>query len=195
MSFKKETNNQKNLSDSDLQWHEELIEGCKRRDRVAQTKLYGLYADAMYNIAYRIVGNTHDAEDVLVRAFTDVFRAIDSYDRRATPGAWIKRIVVNRAITTIKKRRNAVLLTAEVPDQAEEMIHQSDIDFDLSELKKCMSELAEGYKTVLTLYLIEGYDHGEIAQILGITEATSKSQYSRAKKKLRELILQTQMVK
>jgi RNA polymerase sigma-70 factor (ECF subfamily) len=75
------------------------------------------------------------------------------------------------------------------------MIHQSDIDFDLSELKKCMSELAEGYKTVLTLYLIEGYDHGEIAQILGITEATSKSQYSRAKKKLRELILQTQMVK
>ena len=180
------------MSESGLQWNDEIIAGCKRRNRHAQNQLYKLYSDAMYNTAYRIVGNSHDAEDVLVMSFSDVFRAIDSYNRKATPGAWIKRIVINRSITMINKRKNQLELTDNVPDTSLDEVGESSSEYEVSLIKKCINQLAEGYRTILTLYLIEGYDHGEIANILNISQATSKSQYSRAKKRLKQLVSHSQ---
>lgn len=180
------------MSESGLQWNDEIIAGCKQRNRDAQNQLYSLYADAMYNTAYRIVGNAHDAEDVLVMSFCDVFRAIDSYNRKATPGAWIKRIVINRSITTINKRKSQVELTENIPDTSSDEEVESSGPYEMSIIKKCIEKLAEGYRTILTLYLIEGYDHAEIANILNITVATSKSQYSRAKKRLKQLVVHSQ---
>jgi len=180
------------LSESGLQWNDEIIAGCKRRNRHAQNQLYKLYADAMYNTAYRIVGNAQDAEDVLVMSFSDAFRAIDTYNRKATPGAWIKRIVINRSITTINKRKKQLELTDNVADTSVEMETEPPSSYETSMIKQCIKQLAEGYRTILTLYLIEGYDHGEIANILNISQATSKSQYSRAKKRLKQLVIHSQ---
>ena len=171
-----------------LQWKKELIESCKRGNRNAQQELYEQYKDAMYNVAYRMTQNTHDAEDILVSSFTDVFRNIDSYDFRATPGAWIKRIVINNSITHLNKKKVDVVYYEVQPEVVEEseLEVESLVSTDL--IKDCIRELPDGYRTVLTLYLIEGYDHNEIGTILGVSTATSKSQYSRARRKLKEII-------
>lgn len=169
-----------------------LVEACKRQDRRAQQKLYSQYARAMYNICLRMMGNEADAEDMLQNAFVDVFLKIDSYRGDATIGAWIKRIVINTCINHLKKRR---LDTTEWDDTIGDLPAESSYDEDrdslnVERIKRAMDELPDGYRTVFSLYLIEGYDHKEIADIMGVTEATSKSQYSRAKQKMRELLSQ-----
>lgn len=129
-----------------------------------------------------------DAEDVLQNAFIDVFRGLKSYNGKSTLGAWIKRIVVNSNIDFLKKRR---LYFEEIDDRLEvnaEVESNQVPAYDVAMVKHNICLLPDGYRVVFSLYLLEGYDHKEIAQILGITEATSKSQYSRAKKKLKELI-------
>jgi len=137
-----------------------------------------------------MMGNDADAEDMLQNAFVDVFLKIDSYRGDATIGAWIKRIVINTCINHLKKRK---LDTTEWDDRigdlpAESSFDEQQVALSVDNVKRAMSELPDGYRTVFSLYLIEGYDHKEIAGIMGITEATSKSQYSRAKQKLREIL-------
>ena len=167
-----------------------LVEACKRQDRRAQQKLYSQYARAMYNICLRMMGNDADAEDMLQNAFVDVFLKIDSYRGDATIGAWIKRIVINTCINHLKKRK---LDTTEWDDRigdqpAESSYDEQHVSLSVDKVKRAIKELPDGYRTVFSLYLIEGYDHKEIAGIMGVTEATSKSQYSRAKQKLREIL-------
>ena len=171
-----------------LQWKKELIESCKRGNRHAQKELYEQYKDAMYNVAYRMTQNEHDAEDILVSSFTDVFRNIDSYDFRATPGAWIKRIVINNSITHLNKKKVDLVFFKVQPEVIEEPTLEIEEHVSIDVIKDCIAQLPEGYRMVLTLYLIEGYDHKEIGTILGISNATSKSQYSRARKKVKEII-------
>ncbi|MFT4565292.1 MAG: RNA polymerase sigma factor (sigma-70 family) [Saprospiraceae bacterium] len=171
-----------------LHWRKELIESCKRGSRHAQQELYEQYKDAMYNVAYRMTQNTHDAEDILVSSFTDVFRNINSYDFRATPGAWIKRIVINNSITHLNKKKVDLVFFEVQPEVVEEPHLEVEELVSTDLIKDCITELPDGYRTVLTLYLIEGYDHNEIGTVLGVTTATSKSQYSRARKKLKEII-------
>jgi RNA polymerase sigma-70 factor (ECF subfamily) len=137
-----------------------------------------------------MMGNEADAEDMLQNAFVDVFLKIDSYRSEATIGAWIKRIVINTCINHLKKRR---LNTTEWDDRigdkpVEENYVTQDAALNVDIVRKAMTQLPDGYRTVFSLYLIEGYDHKEIADIIGITEATSKSQFSRAKKKMREIL-------
>ena len=167
-----------------------LVDACKRNDRRAQQQLYSQYARAMYNICLRMMGNEADAEDMLQNAFVDVFLKIESYRSEATIGAWIKRIVINTCINHLKKRR---LDTTEWDDRigdqpAEGNFASQDDSLSVEVVKKAMAQLPDGYRTVFSLYLIEGYDHKEIADIMGITEATSKSQFSRAKSKMREIL-------
>ncbi len=171
-----------------LQWKKELIESCKRGNRNAQQELYEQYKDAMYNVAYRMTQNTQDAEDILVSSFTDVFRNIDSYDFRATPGAWIKRIVINNSITHLNKKKVDLVFFEVQPEVVEEPDIEVEELVSIDLIKDCILELPGGYRTVLTLFLIEGYDHNEIGTILGVSTGTSKSQYSRARKKLKEII-------
>ena len=169
--------------------HRELVEDCKLGKRQAQFELYRLYSKAMYNICIRMVKNDMDAEDLLQNSFVDIFTKLDSFRFQSSVGAWIKRIVVNNCINFLKKRR---LIIQELNDQITE--HPDPVEenhapkYSIDSINHALFQLPDGYRVVFTLYLMEGYDHKEIAEILEISEATSKSQFSRAKKRLREII-------
>ena len=144
----------------------------------------------MYNVGYRIVNNEEEAQDVLQEAFISAFRNLKYYRGDSTFGARLKKIVVNKAINQVKKRRMERLPDDERWDVGEEepFDELNDFPFTVEKVKNAMMRLPDGYRMVLSLYLLEGYDHGEIAEILGITESTSKSQFNRSKKKLKELL-------
>jgi RNA polymerase sigma-70 factor (ECF subfamily) len=174
------------------QTHRDLIERCKEGKRDAQFELYRLYSKAMFNTALRMVQNTHDAEDLLQSVFIEVFTKIDSFRYESSIGAWIKRITVNKCINFLKSRR---LTFQELPEHSLEAAStgsitdaETDPRYTVDNINRAIAALPEGYRVVFSLYAVEGYDHEEIGQILGITEATSKSQYSRAKAKLRETL-------
>lgn len=144
----------------------------------------------MYNTCLRITNDEMEAEDVLQESFVSAFKNLASYKGTASFGSWLKRIVVNNAINLVKKRRLDVQPMENVSDleeRTDDLVEQ-DIIYEVDEVKTCIQMLPEGYRTVLSLYLMEGYDHKEIAGIMGITESTSKSQYNRSKKKLREIL-------
>lgn len=167
--------------------HKDLIARCKMGDREAHYRIYKLYARSMYNVSYRITGREEDAEDALQEAFISAFHNLESYRSDATFGAWLKRIVVNKSINVLKKRKHELLPEDERWDIAEEEVYEDyREELTVDRVKKAIEELPDGYRTVLSLYLLEGYDHQEIAGILGISESTSKSQLNRAKMKLRE---------
>lgn len=168
--------------------HDYLIERCKAKDPIAQEEIYTRYAKNMYNTAFRILNHRAEAEDVLQDSFLEVFTKINEYRGDSTFGAWLKRIVVNRSISEIRKRRIAFVEHIDEDSIAEpEPIVELTIsdEYLINAIKKEINNLPDGYRIVLSLYLLEGYDHVEIAQILNISESTSKSQYSRAKEKLR----------
>lgn len=177
------------LNQEVLNIHHELIERCKAGDQRAHHRIYKLYAKAMFNTACRITGNEDDAEDVLQEAFISAFKNLESYRAESTFGSWLKRIVINKAINLVKKRRFELLPENEefdLKDDEEESVYLPDLTVE--KVKKAIEILPDGYRSVLSLYLMEGYDHQEIAEILGITESTSKSQLNRSKKKLKELL-------
>ena len=172
----------------EINLQDQLVQQCISGNAKAQRMLYAQYSRAMYNICLRMVNNRMDAEDVLQNAFIEVFKGIKSYQGKSTIGAWIKRIVINNNIDFLKKRR---IYFEEIDDRLDVKEEESEVttsNYDLSIVKHNIALLPDGYRVVLSLYLLEGYDHKEIGEILSITEATSKSQYSRAKKKLKKLI-------
>lgn len=143
----------------------------------------------MFNAAYRITNNYDDAEDALQEAFVSAFKNLSSYKGDASFGAWLKRIVINKSINLIKKRQvNLVEVNDEVMVEADDSSDVRTDLLDVTRIKQAIDKLPDGYRVVFSLYLLEGYDHGEIAQILGITESTSKSQFNRSKKKLKEIL-------
>ncbi|MEQ8302114.1 MAG: sigma-70 family RNA polymerase sigma factor [Cyclobacteriaceae bacterium] len=168
--------------------HEEIIARCLKGDRDAHFELYQLYSRSMYNVGYRIVNDEDEAKDVLQESFISAFRNLSRYRGDASFGSWLKRIVVNKAINTIKRRKAERLEDEERIEIEEQEDVFEDYDFQLEQVMKAISRLPDGYRTVLSLYLLEGYDHAEIAQVLGISESTSKSQFNRSKKKLKEIL-------
>lgn len=169
--------------------HFDIIDACKRGDRKAQFELYRLYSKAMYNICLRMLGSVENAEDVLQNSFVDVFSKLDTFRYESAVGAWIKRIVINNCINFIKKRRLQFDELNEGIQKVEEDTPSVENDnLNVEKIQKAVLQLPEGYRVVFTLYAMEGFDHEEIGEILGVTEATSKSQYSRAKAKLREIL-------
>lgn len=158
-------------------------------DRQAQYELYKLYSKAMYNTCLRITGDEMEAEDVLQDSFVSAFKNLKSYKGTASFGSWLKRIVVNNAINLVKKRRldlQPIDGVADLDERTEEEVY--DRGYEVDQVKHCIQLLPDGYRAVLSLYLLEGYDHKEIAGILNITESTSKSQFNRSKKKLKEIL-------
>lgn len=151
----------------------------------------------MYNICLRMVKNQTDAEDILQSSFIDVFTKLNTFRYQSSIGAWIKRIAINNCINFLKRKRvRFAELEPKHADVAAVEIEIAGYDRDhlrVEEVKSAMMELPDGYRAVFSLYLLEGYDHKEIAQILDVTEATSKSQYSRAKKKLRSILRSQQL--
>ena len=168
--------------------HRDIVEKCMQGDRKAQFNLYRLYSQAMYNICLRMVNDDLDAEDLLQQSFVDVFTKMDSFRYESSIGAWIKRIVVNNCINFLKKRRLQVQSLEDTHQQVAEDLSYDDVNINVEAINAAGRELPDGYRVVFSLYLVEGYDHQEIGEIMGITEATSKSQFSRAKKKLRDLL-------
>jgi RNA polymerase sigma factor (sigma-70 family) len=171
---------------SDLNSNASLIEECRKGSSKAQFRLYDQYSGAMYNLAYRMMNNREDAEDLLQEAFLDCFRNIKSFRFESTFGAWLKSILVNKCINQLRKKKVELVLQETVP--AEIVEEEQETIYNTDKIFKGIEQLPDGYRIIFTLYLLEGYDHTEIAQILGISESTSKSQYSRAKEKLRSIL-------
>jgi RNA polymerase sigma factor (sigma-70 family) len=168
--------------------HFDIVEACIRSDRKAQFELYKLYSKAMYNISLRMLGSVENAEDALQNAFVDVYAKLDTFRFESSVGAWIKRIVINQCINMLKKRKMEFAELNENLGHVEDTPSVSDEVLNVAVIQKAIMQLPEGYRVVFSLYAIEGYDHEEIGEILGVSEATSKSQYSRAKAKLREAL-------
>ncbi len=166
--------------------HAPLIEECRQGNSKAQFTLYDQYSRAMFNLAFRILNNREDAEDILQEAFVECFRNLGSFRFESTFGAWLKKIVVNKCINQIKKKKIDLTLCDTMPHVIYE--EEEETEYEAGKIIKSIELLPDGYRVILTLYLLEGYDHSEISQILGITESTSKSQYSRAKEKLRSIL-------
>ena len=169
--------------------HRNIVEQCQTGNRQAQFELYRLYSKAMYNLCLRMVRDEGNAEDLLQNSFTDVFTKIHTFRFESSIGAWIKRITVNNCINFLKKRR---LEIQELDDRYHHIpvaqAEAPDCKLSIDQVNRALLQLPDGYRVVFSLYLIEGYDHKEIGQVLGISEATSKSQYSRAKAKLRGIL-------
>ncbi|WP_319265835.1 sigma-70 family RNA polymerase sigma factor [uncultured Draconibacterium sp.] len=167
--------------------HQEIIDQCREGSQKAQFQLYKLYYKAMFSVSLRIVNDQMEAEDVMQEAFLSAFKKIDSYKGEVSFGAWLKRIVVNRSLDYLKKRKVQFEEVNERTTQIAEF--QMDTrELDAKVLKQAIQELSDGYRIVLSLYLIEGYDHEEISQILGISNSASRTQLLRAKNKLRDIL-------
>jgi len=168
--------------------HKDIIEACKRNDRQAQFELYRLYSKAMFNVALRMVKNGDEANDMLQNSFIDVFKNIHSFRYQASFGAWMKRIVINNCINFLRKKKlDLIELQEGYHDRAEEA-EPMPKGISIDAVRRALMDLPDGYRAIFSLYAMEGYDHGEIAEILNISESTSKSQYSRAKMKLRMIL-------
>ncbi len=170
------------------QTHRDLIERCRAGRRDAQFELYRLYSRAMYNTALRMVRHPHDAEDILQSVFVEVFTKLESFRYESSIGAWMKRITINKCINFMKSRKLALTELTATHDRAEDSEYIQDPVWSVEKINRAIEGLPDGYRVVFSLYAVEGYDHEEIGQILGVTEATSKSQYSRAKARLREML-------
>lgn len=176
---------------STLNIHANLIAKCRDQDRSAQFEIYNLYSKAMFNTALRITGDGNDAEDVLQDAFVSAFQNLKSYREDASFGAWLKRIVINKALNQVQKSKKDLMIVDDLKKEEVDSIdwtEKVEPAYSVKSVKNAINELPTGFRTVLTLYLLEGYDHKEISEILGITESTSKSQYKRAKDKLKNIL-------
>jgi len=173
--------------------HQDLIDRCRQGDREAQFGIYKLYYKSMYNTGLRITGNECDAEDIMQESFLSAFSRINSYEGKVSFGAWLKKIVINRSLDYLRKRKIAFeeideKLTDEEADQDEEVTQT-----DISKVKEAIMKLPEGYRVVFSLYYLEGYDHDEIAAILKVSSGSSRSQLLRAKKKLKSYLTNEQV--
>ena len=179
------------LESGEFTLHRYLIQKSQEGDRKAQHELYNLYVEAMYNICRRMMGNDEDAKDALQDAFIQAFSKLGTLQNVDSFPGWLKRIVINRCLNQLKKTRELQMLsnveTASLPDD-----HEIDdtLEWKVNRVRNAIDRISEGCRTVLNLYVFEGYNHQEIAQILSITESASKAQYSKAKSKIRELINQ-----
>ncbi len=174
---------------------EQLIEECVAGNPIAQKKFYDLFAKKMMGVCLRYIGNYDEAQDVLQDGFIKIFKKLPEFEYKGSLEGWIRRIMVNTALDQYRKNKK----------------HQNDVDVDTvgfmlekkdyilesinaEDLLKIIHSIPEGYRLVFNLFAIEGYSHKEIADRLGVTESTSKSQYSRAKKLLRKLLIDNNIV-
>jgi RNA polymerase sigma-70 factor (ECF subfamily) len=167
-----------------------LIVACKQNDAKAQMLLYDKYAKAMYNIALKYVKKTDEAEDVVQESFINAFRKIKSFNNKVTFGAWLKRIVINKSIDYLKKKKlDLVSIDDKIINLTNEPLNWNiKVETTAKEIINKINELPLKYSVVLQLFLLEGYDHQEISEILNISTIASRTQLSRGKTKLKTLL-------
>lgn len=176
------------------QHNNQLINRCKKGDKQAQFAIYKQYYKAMFNTSYRIVNDRFEAEDVMQESFLSAFTKLDSFSENVTFGAWLKRIVINNSLTSLKKnnRLEKVSLEKVTIKEVEEDFQDDYSLLSTAEILNKVSQLKNNYKVAITLNLIEGYDYEEIAQIMEISYENSRTTVSRAKTKLKQLLSQQQ---
>ena len=162
----------------------ELIKGCLSNDRFAQKRLYDLYKDAMFTLAFRILRDNDLACDALQDGFIDVFMNLGKFEGKSTLGAWIKTIIVRKCLRKLKKENRYETINEDM----EEKTYSWDENLTGELLDKAINGLSAGYRSVFILVEIEGYSHKEVARLLNISEGTSKSQLSRAKQQLQKML-------
>lgn len=181
------------MATAEFDIHHNLVRRCQRGEQAAFKELYQLYSKAMFNISMRMMHTQQAAEDVLQDAFVDAFKKIGSFRFDSSIGAWIKRIVVNHCINELKKKKADIDLTDSY--DAYESRNSTSVDqeeepqYSVGQVKQAMQELPDGCRLIFSLYMLEGYDHGEIAEIMNVSESTSKSQLLRAKRLIKEYII------
>lgn len=177
--------------DREMNIHSELVDLCRHGDSKAQFELYSLYSKAMFNVSCRILSDKMEAEDAMQEAFFKAFDKISTFRNEVAFGAWLKRIVVNTCIDYLKKKKLQFTPIDEVRNIADTQNDSEDyIPESVEEVKYAMTLLPEGYRVVLSLHLIEGYEYEEIAEMLGIGQSSVRSQFTRARQKLLELLKQ-----
>jgi len=174
---------------------EALLKGCLNSDAVAQRELYNKYSPKMLAVCYRFAHNREDAEDMLQEGFIKVFLQIHTFENRGAFEGWIRRIIVHTCINILKKNKkfnesvDIIHATgAQIREESVPAIIQA------KQVVECIRMLPIGYRTVLNLYAIEGYSHREISNILGIEESTSRSQYTRAKAMLENILIRRRIL-
>jgi len=166
----------------------DLIEGCIRGDRKMQYELYERFAPKMFGVCLRYASNNEEAEDILQEGFIKVFKKIGSYRNEGSFEGWIRRIFVNTAIEHFRRKIHLQPIT-EKEESTVEGKYLSILDtLAEKDIVQLVQQLSPGYRTVFNMYVIEGYSHKQIAEELGISEGTSKSQLSRAKQILQDLV-------
>jgi RNA polymerase sigma factor (sigma-70 family) len=172
-------------------FNKEFVKRCIKADRKAQKELFEKLYAPMYRVCLRYLGSQAESEDCVMRGFMKGFQSLEKFDYQGDHSlfAWIRKIMVNEALMEIR-RKTALMIVSQ-----EECMHlpdQSDVIEQLSseELYKLITQLPDGYRTVFNLYVIEGYSHTEIAEALGVTESTSRTQLAKARGKLKTMIEQ-----
>ena len=168
--------------------HKDMLLRCKKGDRNAQMQVYHLYYKAMYNTSLRIVKDSFEAEDLMQEAFLKAFDQMSTLIDLSLFGAWLKRIVLNLSINSLRKKSTYENLI-EQAEMGSDSVEEMDLPYSVREVKAAMNCLSDGYRMVLSLYLFEGYDHEEISAILGVTSSTSRSQYNRGRKQLKQILI------
>jgi RNA polymerase sigma factor (sigma-70 family) len=170
---------------------DELIQLCLQGQTKAYSELYQRYCKAMFSTCYRIVNHFSEAEDVVQDSFMDAFNNLKTFGYESTFGGWLKTIVINKSINHLKKKKIDLYDIEKINIEAiidEQQINEEEIAFKIEEVKIAIQQLPDGYRTVLSLYLLEGYDHEEIAEIMHVATSTTRTQYMRAKQKLLQLL-------
>ncbi|MFN8249660.1 MAG: RNA polymerase sigma factor [Ferruginibacter sp.] len=170
---------------------DELVERCKRGESLAFKQLYQQYARAMYNTCLRILNSEPEAEDVLQESFTEAFRNLGSFEYRTSFGGWLKQICVNRSINQLKKRKVDFVDADSVSladTGSDDNLNEAETELQVETIRRAIMKLPDGFRTVLSLFLLEGYDHEEIADILHVAPSTTRTQYMRAKQKLLQIL-------
>jgi len=164
-----------------------MIEGCRRGERRAQQALYEHFAPRMFGVCRRHLRDELDAEDALINAMYKIFNKIDSYNGSGSFEGWIRRIVINECLMMLRKLN--LNLSVEVKEGDASVSENIEYQLAEEEILTLLDSLPPGYRTVFNLFAIEGFEHHEIAQMLGVSINTSKSQLIKARKKLQELLL------
>jgi len=169
--------------------NKKLVEKARQGDQQAMYRLYKMYLPAMYNTCIRIVANKFDAEDIIQESFVSAFSKMDGFRGDSSFGAWLKRIVVNKSLNHLRGRKLSFVdyNNIQIEDNTSEADELPDIPMEI--IHEGIKSLPEKARVVLNLYLLEGYMHKEIAEMLGISESTSKSQYLRAKDLLKSILV------
>lgn len=171
-----------NISETDL------ISGCLASDRRMQEELYRRFSPRMYAVCLRYAGNAEEAEDILQEGFIKVFKKLDSFRNEGSFEGWVRRIFVNTAIEHFRRKRYLLPVTEKEENSLEGKYTSVLDELGAKDIMALVQELSPGYRTVFNMYVVEGYTHKEIADLLGISEGTSKSQLSRAKVILQDMV-------